>query len=394
MSSGTKTLVRSMSIMTRYIGAFAETDYRFQTPIPSKDELKQLFQTLTFALKLRSQLAIQTVLGVSVVALIAMSGSMSAATVTPAQGAAKAVAANTVTLDEVSSANIAAAVAVTTDAIVAGEVVELATALDTKVALAAGSDTSILSKPAIVETDEKTADDIIVHEVQEGEALSAIADHYGIKVETIKWANNLSSDRVSAGTKLNIPSVNGVLYTVADGDTPEKLASTYNTSAERIIAFNDAELSGLTVGQKILIPDGVKPKPAAPAPTSTPARSVASGGAAGFAFGNKPAFGGNTYYYGYCTWGVANIIKVPNNWGNARTWDEGARASGYVVSSIPVVGSIAQSDYSPSGAGHVGIVTGVNGDQVKMLDMNGIGGFGRYHEAWYSVGKYRYIYVQ
>jgi surface antigen len=141
------------------------------------------------------------------------------------------------------------------------------------------------------------------------------------------------------------------------GDTPDKIAQTYNANAREIIAFNDAEIKGIALGDTIVIPNGVKPRPVV-------------------AF--KANYGYNGYWYGYCTWYVATKINVPNNWGNANRWDDNARQTpGWTVSSTPVVGAVSQSNSGPEG--HVGIVEAVSedGTMIKYSDMNGLAGWGR-----------------
>jgi len=68
----------------------------------------------------------------------------------------------------------------------------------------------------------------------------------------------LTSANVSPGTRLVIPPVNGIVYTVKAGDTPASLATRFNANADQIIAYNDAEITGLQVGEQILIPNATQ----------------------------------------------------------------------------------------------------------------------------------------
>lgn len=45
--------------------------------------------------------------------------------------------------------------------------------------------------------------------ISKGDTLSAIADHYGVSVYTLRVSNNLTSDRLNVGTVLRIPSSDG-----------------------------------------------------------------------------------------------------------------------------------------------------------------------------------------
>jgi len=64
---------------------------------------------------------------------------------------------------------------------------------------------------------------------------------------------------------------------------------------------------------------------------------------------------------------VASQRPIP--WrGNAGTWLSGARAAGFATGDTPQVGAIIVT--SESAAGHVGIVSAVNGDQITITEMN------------------------
>jgi surface antigen len=73
---------------------------------------------------------------------------------------------------------------------------------------------------------------------------------------------------------------------------------------------------------------------------------------------------GNTYAWGNCTyWAFAMRLwagdPIPNSWGNANTWDDRARADGYIVDHTPRVNAVYQTD---AGAyGHVAYVIKVDG---------------------------------
>lgn len=223
---------------------------------------------------------------------------------------------------------------------------------------AAISEREYVSMSQVLSANIKSKQDIVEHTVAEGDTLALLAGKYGVTSDSIKWSNDLREDRLVPGKLLVIPPVNGFVYVVGVGDTPEKLAETYNANAAEIIAFNDAEVAGLTIGERIVIPGGVKQR--------LPA-----------ILKYKANYGQNGYWRGYCTWYVATKISVPNNWGNANTWDNFARLTpGWIVSTTPVVGAIAQSN---SGAeGHVAIVEAVSedGSMIKYSDMNGLAGWG------------------
>lgn len=84
---------------------------------------------------------------------------------------------------------------------------------------------------------------------------------------------------------------------------------------------------------------------------------------------------GNSYYYGYCTWYVANRRSdVPNNWGNAKSWLNSAQSAGWPTGAEPQSGAIVVT--KESWAGHVGYVESVNENTFTISEMN-YNGWGR-----------------
>lgn len=245
----------------------------------------------------------------------------------------------------------------------------------------------LVVKPQVVSSVFKSNKDIQEYVVKDGETAASIAAKFQVTSDSILWSNSLASDTLNAGQKLVIPptGVNGIVYTVKPGDNPDSLAEKYRSSKDKIIAYNDAEIGGLRLGTRIIIPDGQIVRAAAP---------VSRGSGSSFPWGGGPVYnGGNAYDFGYCTWYVANRIAVPSNWGNANTWDNLAPRSGWAVGTAPRVGSIAQTDRG--GFGHVAVVTAVrdtpDGTQIKYSDMNGIRGWGNEgHSDWTSVSRFEH----
>jgi murein DD-endopeptidase MepM/ murein hydrolase activator NlpD len=106
--------------------------------------------------------------------------------------------------------------------------------------------------------------EFITYTVQANDNIWAIAQGFGLKAETVLWANpnvEKSPDLLSVGQKLVIPPVDGIYYTVQPGDTVENLAKTYQTSVEKIVSFEGNVLEEpytLVAGQKLMLPDGRK----------------------------------------------------------------------------------------------------------------------------------------
>lgn len=285
-------------------------------------------------------------------------------------------------LDRLSSTDIAVNVANSVNLEEKASVANLADSQNAELSVAQSS-VGLVSKPQIVNTTLKSYKDIKPYVAQNGETAAAIAAKFSVTTDTILWSNNLASDTVSAGQKLFVlPGVNGIVYETKPGDTPDSLATKYRASKEAIIQYNDAEITGLSPGTRIIIPDGKIVRDAAPARPR--------GGTSSFAWGGGPIYNGaNGYDFGYCTWYVANRIAVPSNWGNANTWDSLAPSSGWVVRTTPSVGAIAQTDRGAFG--HVAVVTAVSpdGTKIKYSDMNGLAGWGREGNSdWTSVSRF------
>jgi len=141
-----------------------------------------------------------------------------------------------------------------------------------------------LLKPALVDGSVLvgTVDRITVHVVRSGDTLTGIAERFGVSMMTLWWANDLASkDRLRVGQRLRIPPVNGVLYTVREGDSLETIARLTHGDVETIRAFNGLGYGAIVAGQLLMIPGGegppipvtrtqAAPRAAAPAPTPLP----------------------------------------------------------------------------------------------------------------------------
>lgn len=276
-------------------------------------------------------------------------------------------------LDELSSADIAVHVARATRLPESTSVTNLADTVNNQLAVTA-SDSVVSAKPQVIATGLPSRKDIQTHTVKKGETVASIANTYSVTSDTIRWSNDITGEPAE-GDKLLISPVDGLLYKVLASDTIDDIASRFQADKEKLIAINDLESGQLPVGERIIIPDGVKPQPV----SSSSSGSSYSAYSGGLSFGSSPIYGYNGYDPGWCTWYAASRVNIPINWGNANTWDEGARRSGWTVSSVPVVGAIAQTNVG--WAGHVGIVDAVkqvNGQYfIKYSDMNGLAGFGR-----------------
>lgn len=104
--------------------------------------------------------------------------------------------------------------------------------------------------------------EIIEYSVREGDTLSGIAEKFGISLETVLWANDLtSSSQIRPNQKLTILPTSGVMHIIVEGDTVSELATYYAASSTKIIAFNELSEAGeVFIGDILVIPAGKLPK--------------------------------------------------------------------------------------------------------------------------------------
>jgi len=292
------------------------------------------------------------------------------------------------TLDPASQASMAADIAQGGDMMIAQTASKTATTKNDQVALLTADDDA-LAKRQVVATAGNPTRDITSYTVAPGDTLSGIASKFNITTDTIKWANNIGdADMVKPGQSLTILPVSGLLYTVQSSDTPASIAGAYQANAAQILAYNNAETKGLQPGTNIIIPDGVKPTPVAPAASALHA-SVATGYTSAPSL-TRYTYSGNGYAFGYCTYYVATRRNIPGNWGNANQWYYNAQASGFSVGSVPVAGAIA---WSGAGYyGHVAYVESVSGSMVTISEMNYNGNWDIVTRRTVPASSFRYIY--
>lgn len=109
--------------------------------------------------------------------------------------------------------------------------------------------------------------EIIDYKIVQGDTLISIADKFGISVDSIKWANNLKSEKLIPGVSLKIPPVTGIVHKVVPGDTIYSLAKKYKSESQKIVNFpandfTDLDTFALNVGQILFVPEGVMPEAA------------------------------------------------------------------------------------------------------------------------------------
>lgn len=114
---------------------------------------------------------------------------------------------------------------------------------------------------------------IIEYVVQEGESTGLIAKKFGLKTNTILWANDLSGRSIiKPGQKLDVLPVDGITYKVKRGDTILALAKRYKTTIGKILDANGLRPEDdILIGEELVLPDATPPPRPRPAPRSATA---------------------------------------------------------------------------------------------------------------------------
>ena len=126
-------------------------------------------------------------------------------------------------------------------------------------------------------------DEISVYVVREGDALSQIAEMYGVTTNTILWANDISSAAsIQPGDTLVILPFVGVRHEVASGETLGSILKKYDADLEEVLNYNNlATADSLSVGDELMIPGGemhTAPKRVAYASPTKSSGSVSTSG--------------------------------------------------------------------------------------------------------------------
>lgn len=119
------------------------------------------------------------------------------------------------------------------------------------------SDTLTIGQTLLLPSATVTAD---TYTVQKGDTLYGIANKLGTTVSELKSANNLTSDVLSIGQVLKVPNSNQgetsntITYTVKSGDSLYSIAKNYDVTVDAIKKENNLTSNLLSIGQVLKIP--------------------------------------------------------------------------------------------------------------------------------------------
>ena len=118
---------------------------------------------------------------------------------------------------------------------------------------------SIDQKLKIPSSDEESEATYTTYKVISGDTLYSIAKKYNTTANNIKEFNNLNSNLLSIGQILKIPTITTneptyLTYTVVSGDNLYNIARIYNTTVDAIKILNNLTSNTLSIGQTLKIP--------------------------------------------------------------------------------------------------------------------------------------------
>lgn len=100
-------------------------------------------------------------------------------------------------------------------------------------------------------------DTISVYEVKKGDSLATVASLFGVSKNTIIWANDLKSEKITPGQTIIILPITGVRHTVKSGDSITSIAKKYKGDVDDIAKYNGiAADAKLAAGEVVIVPAG------------------------------------------------------------------------------------------------------------------------------------------
>lgn len=151
--------------------------------------------------------------------------------------------------------------------------------------LAIESDEPVLQP--LIKSQSVAAEDVPLetYVIGKGDTLSSIARIYGVSVQNLRSANNLSSDRIYVGQELQVPATtatsapstarstsNSDTYVVQKGDNLTRIAQRTASSVGKIRSANGLTSDRILVGQSLIIPSVGSSTSSAPVRSAPPRR--------------------------------------------------------------------------------------------------------------------------
>ena len=113
----------------------------------------------------------------------------------------------------------------------------------------------VLKLPSDKVSDIEKEENTISYTVQKGDSLYSIARKYSTTIDKIKDLNNLTTNLLSIGQVLLIPTNTNLetTYTVQKGDSLYSIAKKYNTTVDKLKQLNNLTSNLLSIGQILIV---------------------------------------------------------------------------------------------------------------------------------------------
>jgi LysM repeat protein len=120
------------------------------------------------------------------------------------------------------------------------------------------SEFAALAEPAPDVKGPRTSE--VEYSIQEGDSLLFIAEEFGLRAETLVWANALDDpDLIVSGTKLKIPPLDGLYYTIQPGDGLHAIALRFGIDMTTVMGQNRIDdADSVQDGTRLFLP-GARP---------------------------------------------------------------------------------------------------------------------------------------
>lgn len=104
---------------------------------------------------------------------------------------------------------------------------------------------------------QKGSDEYIIHQVDAGETLFALSRKYGVNIQQIIDANEVSLSNLSIGQKVLIPLIktnnNSIVHVVKSSETLFSISRNYNVKVDELKAWNNLTDNSISIGQELII---------------------------------------------------------------------------------------------------------------------------------------------
>ncbi|MEP7003927.1 MAG: M23 family metallopeptidase [Chloroflexota bacterium] len=183
------------------------------------------------------------------------------------------------------------------------------------------------------------------------DTLWSIASFYGLSAEAVAFANGITDPyHLLVGRQIMIPPLEGALYTVADGDSVDSVASRFKVDAAVIKDYNRLyfEPEHFAPGQLIFVQNAMLPT--LPLPAEEPAQQTSSVIARSGAPAPALKSGG-----GYLAWPVAGVI-TQYMWGGHTGVDIAAPYGSGLAAGVS--GVISENGWVAIGGLHICVTSG------------------------------------